>query len=66
MPMSRGSDPHRAEFLALIERAVRIGALLPDSDQVDVEDPVALAGLKVVMAEFNSAASAVKTFRPKG
>jgi hypothetical protein len=52
----------RAAFFALMERAVRIGTLLPGIEDVDVDDPVAIAELKLILAEFNAARAAVEAF----
>ncbi|MBB4374302.1 hypothetical protein GGD63_007132 [Bradyrhizobium sp. cir1] len=46
------TSDHRAEFFALLERAVRVGALLPDPDDIDLSDANAVADLKMVLPEF--------------
>ncbi|MDA9405573.1 hypothetical protein XH80_01920 [Bradyrhizobium sp. CCBAU 45384] len=56
---------NRAEFFALIERANRIGALLPEPEEIDVDDPAAVAEVKLVLSEFNAALAAIRLFSRK-
>jgi hypothetical protein len=51
-----------AEFFALLERACRVGDLIPDVDAVDLDDPAVRAELKMVLAEFSAAVGRIKTF----
>lgn len=54
---------NRKEFYRLIERANRIGARLPERiEDVEVDDPMAIAELRMILAEFNAACDAIKTF----
>ncbi|MBR0714055.1 hypothetical protein [Bradyrhizobium liaoningense] len=55
----------KAKFFALIARANRIGALLPTNiEDIDVDDPVVIAELRVILAEFNAALAAIAAFPP--
>jgi hypothetical protein len=51
----------RESFFALIERANRVGSLLPECpEDIDVDDPAALAELRIVLDEFDKARRAVE------
>mgnify|MGYP005827032565 CR=1 FL=1 len=52
-----------SEFMRLVERAVRIGALFPDIEDIDLGDPAALAELRMILDEFDKALALVKAFR---
>lgn len=52
------TEDERAAFFAVMERANRVGALLPH-----IDDPVVLAELRVVMAEFNATCGALLGFK---
>ncbi|WP_158268078.1 hypothetical protein [Bradyrhizobium sp. MOS002] len=58
------TEDERAAFFALMERANRVGALLPERiEHIDIDDPVVLAELRVVMAEFNATCEALLGFK---
>jgi hypothetical protein len=64
MQKSAGNDAH-AEFFALIERAVRIGALLPERiEDIDADNPAAVAEVSAVLAELTVALAAIEAFSP--
>jgi hypothetical protein len=54
-------DRRRLEFLGMIERAVRIGSLLPDEIDLDHAD---LPEIRMLLDEFCEAVEVIKTFRP--
>ncbi|MCK1321437.1 MULTISPECIES: hypothetical protein [unclassified Bradyrhizobium] len=58
------TEDERAAFFTVMERANRVGALLPERiEHIDIDDPVVLAELRVVMAEFNATCGALLGFK---
>jgi hypothetical protein len=58
------TEDERAAFFAVMERANRVGALLPERiEHIDIDDSVVLAELRVVMAEFNATCGALLGFK---
>ena len=58
--MAISSSPEaQAKFRNLMQRAVQITALLPDPENIDPDDPAALADVKMVLAEFDKVNSEI-------
>jgi hypothetical protein len=54
---------NRAEFFALLERACRVGSLIPDVDAVDLRRSCrARRAAGGVLREFDAAVGRIKTF----
>jgi hypothetical protein len=51
-----------AELLALFDRYSALGRLLPSPDDFDTEDPIAVAGAKLVLAEMSNVEAEVNRF----
>lgn len=50
MTTSKPSAP--PELISLLQRANQIGVLLPNPDDIDLTDPVAVADARLALAEF--------------
>jgi hypothetical protein len=53
--MTKSKEQLRQEYLHLMRRANAIGSLLPAANDVDVDDPCAMAGVLVILREYDRA-----------
>lgn len=56
----------KAQYFALMARAVQIGSQLPDPDDLDVNHPGAIAKTKRLLKEFNAISQQMNDLLKRG
>jgi len=51
-----------AKFQSLMERMCQLGQLLPNRDDIDLDDPNTVAEIQIVLDEFNKAKAELDAF----